>query len=297
VLADDLKSNECHSTPPIDGLRNAATGRLPSDRIGWVVRDRLERLSAIERRDLEEFFRISFRYELSAYVIFFDKPSAWVGAGKADFEDGRWRLSTEWEGLKKSGVQILDRHFSDLVRNFSFVESRNEISGSRDHLLLNRSLCLVRIEENLDLFCYALRDDLTPEGVFRKIETSGTTPLKLLGGSHAALGVLLGINRTDALMFQQMMTGLQRSELSETAARESQRLRDLSQNVFDNISDWRIEDILASTPEAHILDYVTWEPDSEVARLQEKFALEKAEIADLTRTADFLERVLVRLCS
>lgn len=171
-------------------------------------------ISAVERKELEVFFRNLFYEDLFAYTLYGDKPMSFSDYSLKDpspqellkilpldqcceeillehcepakFLNHRWLLWKKYSHpLKMENYRLMEKS----------IVSRPRL------LLINKNAFIQIVDENLDLFREILGPHLTAAHLLDRIVHEKTDLLEILHNHQGLLGILLGFGRYNSMLF------------------------------------------------------------------------------------------------
>jgi peptidylprolyl isomerase len=157
-----------------------------------------ERLNSDDAAILHVFFQTLFEKEGGGYVLFNQKPVCWSGFSENDnsmpgtlvhrnsvaIKEGM----RTWKSLDLKGKNI-----------FLHCCHKENSYGSIDLLLINRSLFLKTIEDNLSLFQYVLGPKVNPSSLLESLLSARDFD-SVLKGDRVLIGIILGFGTYNAIV-------------------------------------------------------------------------------------------------
>jgi hypothetical protein len=182
--------------------------------LSQTVEEKVESIPLGERHLIEAFFNILLFKEAGAYVLFGDKPSAFVVYFEAEKESKRmvlevtsrygdvlkrirsenWQLRRGWESWKKY------RHLFP-CHHWILEERPMPDRQGVEIFLLHKYNFIKTVEENIADFQTVLSPALTGEELLNQYKTKNYSLFNLLHKHHALLGILLGFGKRNSWLF------------------------------------------------------------------------------------------------
>lgn len=166
-----------------------------------TLQNSLEKIPPRDLVEIENLFRYLMLEGQFGYTLWGDKPISTIGVLKKKFIQSILApneydmLLYRWNIWKKYSSYF---HSS----NYSIIE--NESKDILEIYLINRSACKKIICKNFTIFQNVLGQEITPETILKRIETSQQLVKEVLHNSQLLYGILLGYGNSNAFGFEFM---------------------------------------------------------------------------------------------
>ena len=252
----------------------------------------LSKIPLEEKWFLDYFFRTLLLKDSGAFVLNGTKP-----AGCSDFLGPQYHQYTiHWRGYNKStlfrkGYETWKKYehlFPSTSFCFSYYEDTDD--DLIDVTLINKSLFLKAISDNIEDFKAVLGSDITPEILLEKIISKQAPLEKVLNHHPCLIGIVLGFGKHNSSLFYRRSLlekefNLKKQDLIE---QEVDKLKEKQQ-----FSDCKSDILLFSS-----LPRFAFDPTHpETQELHNKYTQQRKKFTNLHQHGTFLEVTLKNLVS
>ena len=254
-----------------------------------------------EKEALERLFRYLFNGEHFIYTLFGEKPMSWTNYAItiADSDDilllqSELKFRKRWQIWKKYAHLFPMKHYL-------LIEVASYVSDKHDIYFINKQYFINKINEHLDLFQEALKENITGASLLKKIEDNPKL-LSFFNNQPLLLGILLGYGEHNARLFDQrdkLSPFVYRKEFPKipikipTPSNGFSSLHEEFNSYFSVLT--LFGDPKYSPLVIHSVHFVADHKHPETIALQEKYRKMRGEISAIYSKGNFLEITLSKL--
>lgn len=263
------------------------------------IQEILEAMPKNEKKDLEKLFQDLFNRESFGYTLFGDKPMSLTDYSTTLFDsDGipsksGLRFQKRWKVWKKHAQNFP-------MTRYLFIE-RSQESGSKGIYFINKKFFIDKVNEHLDLFQEALRENTTGALLLKKLEDNHQF-LSFFNDHQMLLGILLGYGKHNARLFAErhrLSPFVYKKEFPKipvkipSSSKGFSSLEDEFNSYFSVLTFFG--DRGYSPLIIHSVHFVADHKHPETIALKEKYRKLRGEISAIYANGDFLEITLSEL--
>lgn len=267
----------------------------------------LHSISALERKELEVFFRNLFYYDLFAYTLYGDKPMSISDYSLMDpsqqellkilpldqcceeimleYSEPAKYLQQRWQLWKK---------YSHHLKIEKYVLIEKSILSRPRLLLINKDAFIQVVNENLDLFRDVFGPNFIAANLLDRITHENTDLREILHDHQGLLGILLGFGRHNSMLFYEKDKIQKQLKMHKLNLKKAWRLQKKLETIQIHMTHFHPHDVyrIAST---NRVQFFADPYHHETILLRNKYDELNKKILEISAKEDWFEQTIKQL--